>query len=247
MPGSGNGATAPGGKPVAATTSSRVATLAEPAPTALAIFAPSARRSPGTRATTGRPSQTKTRVLTIWPASTPSALATSRTVGISAGNSSSRASPRAVRRKSATRWTGSGSTAKPYRLFPRCLFDEHRAGAPCHHRVDLSERQRADRRKRAALRGRRGGVRMRMRGPLVHAPAPDAAGRLRARACEPDPLPARPRARRPGDREGGDARRALPRRGEVRAHRRRDGAEPQSTEGEAEAGLGTNAPGTRAR
>ena len=97
-----------------------MATLADAAPTALATLAPSARRSPGTRATTGRPSQTKTRVLTIWPGSTPSAFATSRTVGISSGNSSSRASARAARRKSATRWTGSGSTREtvsaPFRV-----------------------------------------------------------------------------------------------------------------------------------
>ena len=57
--GSGNGATAPGAKPVACSTSSAFATRAFSPPAACAIFAASPRRSPGTSATTGFSSQTK--------------------------------------------------------------------------------------------------------------------------------------------------------------------------------------------
>ena len=65
-PGAGNGATPPGSKPVAARTSSGRATRARRAPAAAATLVSSARRSPGTSASVGRPSQMKTSDLTIW-------------------------------------------------------------------------------------------------------------------------------------------------------------------------------------
>src|SRR5207247_7126912 len=69
--GSGNGATAPGSKPVASVTSSGPAIRASRQPAARAILSASALRSPGTRATTGRASQRKTSDFTIWPSSQP--------------------------------------------------------------------------------------------------------------------------------------------------------------------------------
>ena len=69
--GSGNGATAPGSKPVASLTSSVPAIRANGLPPTAAIFAASARRSPGTSTTTGRPPQSKTSDLTICPRSHP--------------------------------------------------------------------------------------------------------------------------------------------------------------------------------
>ena len=73
--GSGNGATPPGSNPVASATSSGPAMRARVAPAARAIFSESARRSPGTITTIGRPSQSKTSDLTIWPSSQPAARA----------------------------------------------------------------------------------------------------------------------------------------------------------------------------
>ena len=94
----GNGATPPGSKPVACTTSSGLATRTSAAPTRRAIAASSARRSPGTSASTKAPSQTRTSDLTIWPSSQPTASAASRAVGVPSENSSIRASTAAARR-----------------------------------------------------------------------------------------------------------------------------------------------------
>ena len=63
--GSGNGATAPGSKPVARATSSARRDAGRRRPPRAATFSGSARRSPGTSASTGRPSQSKTSDLTI--------------------------------------------------------------------------------------------------------------------------------------------------------------------------------------
>ena len=60
--------------------------------TSRAIFPVSALRSPGTSATTGAPSQTRTSDLTIWPSVQPMASAAACAVGVSVANSSSRAS-----------------------------------------------------------------------------------------------------------------------------------------------------------
>ena len=65
------------------------------------------------------PSQSQTSDLTICASSAPAERAASSAVSVSWSNSSSRASACAARRKSATRWTGSGHTAKTYR---RALF-----------------------------------------------------------------------------------------------------------------------------
>src|SRR6476659_4569281 len=107
-PGAGKGATPPGSKPVAAWTSSGRATRAYRVPAAAATLFSSARRSPGTSASVGRPSQTKTRDLTICPREAPTALAAAPAVGVPSGNSSTRASMPARSITSATRATGSG-------------------------------------------------------------------------------------------------------------------------------------------
>ena len=71
----------PGSKPVAATTSGGRATRASAAPAAAATLAGSARRSPGTSASTGRSSQMKTSDFTIWSRSHPIASAAPCAVG----------------------------------------------------------------------------------------------------------------------------------------------------------------------
>ena len=106
--GAGNGATPPGSKPVAARTSAGFATRAAFAPATAATFVSSARRSPGTSASVGRPSQMKRSDLTIWPSDAPTAFAAARAVGVPSRNSSTRASMPASRRTAATRSTGSG-------------------------------------------------------------------------------------------------------------------------------------------
>ena len=68
---SGNGATPPGRKPVASSTCAALATAARRAPMMRATFPVSAFRSPGTSATTGASSQTRTRDLTIWDERAP--------------------------------------------------------------------------------------------------------------------------------------------------------------------------------
>jgi hypothetical protein len=106
--GSGNGATPPGSKPVASSTSFALATLALPQPIAAATLPASARRSPGTITTTGSPSHRKTSDLTISDGSQPTARAASSAVGVPSGNSSTVASALASRRKAATRSTAGG-------------------------------------------------------------------------------------------------------------------------------------------
>src|SRR5581483_3708209 len=69
----GNGATPPGSKPVACRTSSAVATRTSVTPSAAATSRSSARRSPGTSASTYAPSHTRTTVLTICERSHPTA------------------------------------------------------------------------------------------------------------------------------------------------------------------------------
>src|SRR4029079_4005505 len=64
---SGNGDTAPGGKPVAARTSSGSAVAARRAPMSRATFPVSTLRSPGTRVTTGDASHRRTIDVTTWP------------------------------------------------------------------------------------------------------------------------------------------------------------------------------------
>ena len=84
---------------------------------ARATFAGSPRRSPGTRATTGRSSQMRTSDFTIWSRSQPTAAAASCAVGVPSGNSWMRASAPDSRRKEDTRSTGSGqapTTAEAY-------------------------------------------------------------------------------------------------------------------------------------
>ena len=105
---SGKGATPPGRKPVASSTSAALATAARRAPMMRATFPVSAFRSPGTSATTGTPSQRRTRDLTICDRVHPIASAAPSAVGVSSGSSSSRASAPTSRRKAATRSTGSG-------------------------------------------------------------------------------------------------------------------------------------------
>ena len=116
--GSGKGATAPGSKPVAACTSSAFATRTRSVPAARATFAGSARRSPGTSATTAPPSLTKTSVFTIWSSAQPTAAAASAAVGVPAENSSMRASAPASRRKEDTRCTGAGHAATTPEIYP---------------------------------------------------------------------------------------------------------------------------------
>src|SRR6187551_1549871 len=108
--GSGKGGTAPGAKPVAASTSWDLATFAELAWTAAAIFSGSPRRSPGTSATTGLPSHTNTSDFTIWASSHPTASAASCAVCVPSGNCCTRASAPESRRNAETRSTGSGSS-----------------------------------------------------------------------------------------------------------------------------------------
>src|SRR5262245_46773983 len=120
-----NGATAPGVKPVARSTSLPRATRAEPAPTARATFSVSQRQSPGTSATTAAESQMRTIDLTIWLRSQPTAAAASAAVGVPSLNSSIRASAPASRRKDETRSTGSGQADTRAAYPPR-----HGAAAP---------------------------------------------------------------------------------------------------------------------
>src|SRR5439155_1130052 len=83
----GNGATAPGSKPVARSTSEARAMRADDAPSAAATLLSSARRSPGTSASAYAPSQTKTSDLTIWPTAQPTARAAAPAGGVPSGNS----------------------------------------------------------------------------------------------------------------------------------------------------------------
>src|SRR4029079_4133556 len=100
-----------GANPVASSPSSGFATRAESASTSWAIFPASPRRSPGTSATTARPSQTKTSDLTIWASSHPTASAASWAVCVPSGNSWMRASAPDSRRYAETRSTASGSAS----------------------------------------------------------------------------------------------------------------------------------------
>ncbi len=93
-----NGATAPGAKPVACSTSAGRAARAVAAPTALLTFSTSARRSPGTSTSTGRPSQRTTSDFTICPSEQPTASAASAALCALCASSSSRASAPAARR-----------------------------------------------------------------------------------------------------------------------------------------------------
>ena len=79
-------------------TSAARAIRASAAPAARAILSRSARRSPGTSATTGRPSQTTTIDLTIWAIGQPAARAASSAVAVPDSSSSSLASAPASRR-----------------------------------------------------------------------------------------------------------------------------------------------------
>ena len=105
---SGNGATAPGRKPVAASTSSGSATVARRAPTSRATFPVSTLRSPGTSVTTGDASHMRTIDFTTWPSVQPTASAAACAVAVGVGSSSIRASAPVSRRNAATRSTGSG-------------------------------------------------------------------------------------------------------------------------------------------
>ena len=106
--GSGKGATEPGAKPVASSTSAPRATRASIAPAACATFARSTRRSPGTSTTTGRPSQRTTIDLTIWPIGQPAARAASSAVAVPDSSSSSLASAPAARRSASDPLDGLG-------------------------------------------------------------------------------------------------------------------------------------------
>ena len=106
--GSGNGATAPGAKPVASSTSAARAIRAFGRAAGRARSSPVGAPVAGNEHEHGRPSQTKTSDLTIWPSVQPAARAASSAVGVPASNSSIRASAPASRRKAATRSTGSG-------------------------------------------------------------------------------------------------------------------------------------------
>ena len=106
----GNGATAPGSKPVASSDLVRIRDPHVAAPTAAATFASSARRSPGISARTYSPSQTKTSDLTICSSRQPTARAASSAVGVPSGNSSIVASMRPAG-TTTTRSTGSGHMA----------------------------------------------------------------------------------------------------------------------------------------
>src|SRR5579884_498885 len=106
----GNGATPPGSKPVASTTSSARAMRASRAPSSRATFRCSTRRSPGTSARTYAPSQTRTSDLTICSSLQPAARAASSALGVPSGNSSIVASTACARSTAATRSTGSGSS-----------------------------------------------------------------------------------------------------------------------------------------
>src|SRR5262245_35756429 len=159
-----NGATAPGVKPVARSTSIPRATRAEPAPTARATFSVSHRRSPGTSATTAPESQTRTIDFTIWLSSQPTAAAASAAVGVPSLNSSIRASAPASRRKEETRSTGSGqadtSADYPCRLAmrldaatPSAEVDEARFGEACSQDAvdEIGRRGRVDRERHECL------------------------------------------------------------------------------------------------
>ena len=106
--GGGNGPTAPGGTPVAATTSGGPRPVRPSRLRATPTLAGSARRSPGTSASTGRSPQMKTSDFTIWSRSHPIASAAPCAEAAADVNSSSRDSAPEARRKTATRSTGSG-------------------------------------------------------------------------------------------------------------------------------------------
>jgi hypothetical protein len=95
---------------VTSSTSSGPATRAFSQPAAAAIFAPSARRSPGTITRRLLAPHVNTSDLTIWRNSEPTAFAASRAVGVPSGNSSINASVPDDRMKLATRSTGSGQS-----------------------------------------------------------------------------------------------------------------------------------------
>ena len=118
--GAGTATTAPGSKPVASKTSSAVATRTSATPAAPATLAASARRSPGTSATTYERAATNTIDFTIWSSEQPIAFAAASAVGVPCENSWIVASAAAARSSRATRSTGSGHIG--VRRATRCSY-----------------------------------------------------------------------------------------------------------------------------
>ena len=199
--GSGNGATAPGAKP------------SPPRPRAPRAIAGlgradgrrdlrgSARRSPGTSATTGAVADEDERLDDLAELGQPTARAASSAVAVPARTP--RAAPRhpppAGTRRRARRARASlaherrvPARAKPYsarsslssgqRRDDRRHVGQQRRLEDRAYRVALPRRERADRRVGRALRGRRGGVRLRVRRPDVHRARRGDARRVRAGA-----------------------------------------------------------------
>src|SRR3954471_1141300 len=256
-PGAGKGATPPGSNPVAARTSSGRATRAYRVPAAAATLFSSARRSPGTRARVGRPSQTKTRDLTICAREAPTAFAAASAVGVPSGNSSTRASMPARLSTSATRATGSGqrSTTAPYpgatgssgrplsiRETTSKGDERERPRAEGDQRGTLPGRERADCRERRALRLRGDGVRLRMCRRGLHAPYLREPRGVRGGARRADDVSPHPRARAGRHRAGGLGPGTLPRRGQGAVRRATDSRPARSAEpASAAGGLGHGA------
>ncbi len=196
-------------------------------PAARAIFAASARRSPGTSASTERPSQSKTSDLTIWPSSQPTACAASFAVGVPSGNSSTRTSRPSSRRNEVTRSTASGQALRRHaRKRTRATFRQ--ACAVLTH----DERTSRDRSDRGVLPRRQRGHRARRRSASSRTEAEflcecgddrcthriEVAARGRTRRCaSTDAVPRQARARRcPRSRRSIRAPAALRDRGEGR-------------------------------
>src|SRR3954470_23784032 len=256
-PGAGKGATPPGSKPVAAWTSSGLATRAYRVSAAAAtLFSPAvwgapspwsapARRSPGTSASVGRPSQTKTRDLTICAREAPTAVAAAPAVGVPSGNSSPRASTPARLSTSATRATGSGhcstgSTYLPRNQPGRCgVFHtgddtiegrrRERARAPRDDRSAFPGRERANSRERRALRRQRIRLRLRVRRPELHASGIGEPRGVRGGARRADDVPRRPRARGERHRARRLGPRSVPHRRQVPGRDAADGRAPRSS------------------
>ena len=93
-----------------------------------AISASSARRSPGTSASTKAPSQTSTSDLTICDSSQPTAFAASRAVGVPASNSSIRASTAAAREDGRDALDGLGPDVMRDRFCLSCVTGRNPIG-----------------------------------------------------------------------------------------------------------------------
>ena len=223
--GSGKGATEPGAKPVASSTSApaRDARLGR-AGGERRSSSRSTRRSPGTSATTGRPSQRTTIDLTIWPIGQPAARAASSAVAVPDSSSSSLASAPAARRYAATRSTGSGQLSRTQAKVTASRRAPEPEGSPLSSStasgrretpLNSSEGEKIARTESLfrevneriaeygrAVRRRRDEVRLRVRRPDVHPPRRGDARGVRASPRGRGDLPPRQRARGRADRSG---------------------------------------------